>query len=220
MDCRHIGFHFNKLKILEDFNLRLQAGDFLGIQGDSGKGKTTLLNIIIGFIDPEQGEVLINGTPNARSDRKKYWHRIAYVKQQPFIIHDTLLTNITLLEEGYDEDRLQFALSVSGLDEIIEQLPGGLQAKITENGKNISGGQRQRISLARALYKNADLIILDEPFSELDEASEERLLHRFRLLAAEGKIVVMITHNKQSLSWCNKTLSLDPSTTGSRSEPA
>jgi ABC-type multidrug transport system fused ATPase/permease subunit len=208
LECRHIGFHYDKMKILEDFNLQLQSGDFLGIQGDSGKGKTTLLNIIIGFINPEQGEVLINGTPNAHRHRKSYWHRIAYVKQQPFIIHDTLLTNITLLEEGYDEDRLQFALSVSGLDELIHKLPGGLLGMITEGGKNISGGQRQRISLARALYKNADLVILDEPFSELDEASEERLLHRFRLLAGEGKIIMMITHNKKSLSWCTRTLSL------------
>jgi len=83
---------------------------------------------------------------------------------------------------------------------------------IAENGKNISGGQRQRIAIARALYKAADLIILDEPFNELDEASEIALLTHFRQQAQNGKMVILITHNKQSLSFCNKIVSLDGST--------
>ncbi len=210
VECRHIGFQYDKQTLLEDCDLQLQSGDFLGIQGDSGKGKTTLLNIILGFIEPGRGEVLFNGKATVRAERRRYWPRIAYVKQQPFIIHDTLLTNITLEEEGYDDERLQFALSLSGLDELLPRLPGGIHSIISESGKNISGGQRQRISLARALYKNADLFILDEPFSELDEAAEERLLHRFRLLAGEGKMIIMITHNKKSLGWCTRTLQLDP----------
>ena len=80
---------------------------------------------------------------------------------------------------------------------------------IMESGKNISGGQRQRIAIARALYKPADLIILDEPFNELDEASERRLLCHFRYLTQNGKMVILITHNKQSLAYCNKIISLD-----------
>jgi ABC-type bacteriocin/lantibiotic exporter with double-glycine peptidase domain len=207
--CRHIDFQYDKTTILKDCSFHLQSGDFLGIQGDSGKGKTTLLNIILGFIEAGHGEILFNGKVSEHQDRKKYWPRIAYVKQQPFIIHDSLQINITLEETGYDEERLQFALSLSGLDELIQKLPDGIHSILSESGKNISGGQRQRIALARALYKNADLFILDEPFSELDEASEERLLHRFRLLAGEGKMIIMITHNKKSLTWCTKTLDLD-----------
>ena len=80
---------------------------------------------------------------------------------------------------------------------------------IMENGKNISGGQQQRIAIARALYKNADLILLDEPFNELDEESETMLLDHFHQLAQQGKLVILITHNKQSLIRCNKILSLD-----------
>jgi ABC-type bacteriocin/lantibiotic exporter with double-glycine peptidase domain len=114
-----------------------------------------------------------------------------------------------LQERGYDEVRLKKAVALSGLDELIRKLPGGLRAMVTESGKNISGGQRQRIAIARALYKEADVILLDEPFSELDEAAEERLLRRFVQLASEGKMVIMITHNKQSLSWCTHMLSLD-----------
>jgi ABC-type multidrug transport system fused ATPase/permease subunit len=205
-----IGFCYDKTRVLEDCSFQLQAGDFLGIRGDSGKGKTTLLNVILGFIEATEGDIFFNGVVVTSSDRKKYWRRIAYVKQQPFIIHDSLLANITLGEEMPEEERLRFAIRLSGLDDLIKRLPKGIDSTISESGKNVSGGQRQRIALARALYKDADLVILDEPFSELDEASEERLLDRFRELAGEGKMIIMITHNKKSLAWCNRTLSLEP----------
>ncbi|HEV2354897.1 MAG TPA: ATP-binding cassette domain-containing protein, partial [Puia sp.] len=184
-------------------------GDFLGIQGDSGRGKTTLFNILLGFSAEGAGSVLINGMQTRPADRRRYWDRIAYVKQQPFILHDSILVNITLQEDGYDEQRLRHAVSLSGLDELIRKLPSGIRTTIAENGKNISGGQRQRIAVARALYKQADLILLDEPFSELDEESEERLLVRLAELAAGGKMVVMITHNQQSLKYCTRSISLD-----------
>jgi len=207
--CRSIHFGYDKLRIFEGFDLHMKAGAFLGIRGDSGKGKTTLLNILLGFIRPEHGEVLINGEVRQPHELKEYWNRIAYVKQQPFIIHDSLLVNITLDEQRYDEMRLQRAICLTGLEELIEKLPEGLAAVITENGRNISGGQRQRIALARAIYKDPDLFLLDEPFSELDEASEERLLEAFRQMAGEGKMVIMITHNARSLDWCTSTVSLD-----------
>jgi ABC-type bacteriocin/lantibiotic exporter with double-glycine peptidase domain len=207
--CNRISLHYGQQKILTEVNLQVRRGDFLGIQGNSGKGKTTLFNILLGFVGQETGDVRINDVPADCRERRQYWRRIAYVKQQPFLLHDSILVNITLQERGYDEERLRSAVDFSGLDELIRKLPDGLQAEISENGKNISGGQRQRIAIARALYKDADLILLDEPFSELDEASERRLLHRFSQLAAEGKAVIMITHNKQSLTYCSDTLSLD-----------
>jgi len=207
--CRHIGFHYGKNEILNDFNLSIQRGDFLGVHGNSGKGKSTILHILLGFLKPGQGEVLFNGEACDEEGIRRYWKNIAYVKQQPFIINDTILANITMEEEKKEAERLQSVLLLSGLVEVIKKLPGGIGHKISESGKNISGGQRQRIALARALYKNADLIILDEPFSELDEVSEERLLLHFKQLALEGKMVILITHNKKSLAYCNATLSLD-----------
>jgi ABC-type bacteriocin/lantibiotic exporter with double-glycine peptidase domain len=104
---------------------------------------------------------------------------------------------------------LQWAIRSAGLSSLVDSFPEGLDKVINENGKNISGGQRQRIAIARALYKDADLILLDEPFNELDEGSECDLLHCFRDLTRRGKSVILITHNKKSLSFCNKTISLD-----------
>jgi ABC-type bacteriocin/lantibiotic exporter with double-glycine peptidase domain len=204
-----VGFHYGQQTVLDGVSLEVRRGDFLGIEGHSGRGKTTLLNILLGFVEEGAGQVRINGAAAERAERKRFRSRIAYVKQQPFILHDSILVNITMQEQGYDAERLKNAVALSGLDELVRKLPGGLQAAVTENGKNISGGQRQRIAIARALYKEADLILLDEPFSELDEAAEERLLRRLVQLAAAGKMVIMITHNKQSLAWCTRTLSLD-----------
>jgi ABC-type bacteriocin/lantibiotic exporter with double-glycine peptidase domain len=204
-----VGFRYDQQTILDGVDLEVRRGDFLGIQGDSGRGKTTLFNILLGFVNESAGQVKINGVAAGADERKRFRGRIAYVKQQPFILHDSILVNITLQEQEYDEERLKNAVALSGLDELIRKLPDGLRAVVAESGKNISGGQRQRIAIARALYKEADLILLDEPFSELDEAAEERLLRRFVQLAAAGKMVIMITHNKSSLTWCTHTLSLD-----------
>jgi ABC-type bacteriocin/lantibiotic exporter with double-glycine peptidase domain len=131
------------------------------------------------------------------------------VKQQSFLIHDTILRKIVLDETTPNETRLHAAIETAGLTQLVDSFPEKLEKVIAENGKNISGGQRQRIAIARALYKETDLIILDEPFNELDEASENRLLQHFKQLTQTGKMVILITHNKSSLSFCNKIVSLD-----------
>jgi ABC-type bacteriocin/lantibiotic exporter with double-glycine peptidase domain len=209
IQLRNISFRYNDLEVLKNFCLSLEKGDFVGIMGESGKGKTTVLNILLGFLAADDGDILINGEKLVPDDIKKYWPSISYVRQQSFFIHDTALRNITLEEEEYNKNNLATALSAAGVNGMIGQFPEGLKKIITENGKNISGGQQQRIALARAVYKDADLILLDEPFNELDEDSSLVLLKHFKELAASGKMIIMITHDKKSLSYCNKIVSLD-----------
>jgi len=206
---KDISFNYGPQQILNNLNLCLQKGDFLGIGGASGKGKTTILNLLLGFLEPAKGEVQINDMVLTNDGIKTYWPSVAYVRQQAFFIHDTLLRNITLEENGHNQANLQSAIRASGLECLISQFAEGLDKMIMENGKNISGGQQQRIAIARALYKNADLILLDEPFNELDEDSETSLLEHFRELARRGKMIILITHNKKSLSYCTKIISLD-----------
>jgi len=205
VQMKGIDFSYSGHPVLKGQDLCVQPGDFLGIEGPSGKGKTTILNVLLGFLTPEKGKVIINGTD---SMRREYWSRIAYVKQQSFLIHDSILHNITLNGQAHDEERLKKAVDGAGLASLIEAFPEKLDTVIMENGRNISGGQRQRVVLARALYKEADLIILDEPFNELDEESESALLRHFVQLAQSGKMIILITHNRKSLSFCNKTISL------------
>lgn len=204
-----VHFSYDRQPVLSNCSFTMEPGDLLGISGPSGKGKTTIVNLLLGFLAPEQGNIFINQAPADAMARRTYWQRIAYVKQQSFLMHDTLLRNIILDEDAYNEKRLQCALHSTGLSALVKSLPAGLDTLVAENGKNISGGQRQRIALARALYKNADLVVLDEPFNELDEASEIMLLQHFRELARAGKMIILITHHKNSLSFCTKTISLD-----------
>jgi ABC-type multidrug transport system fused ATPase/permease subunit len=209
VEFRQVGFHYAGTPILNGLDFRVRPGDFLGISGLSGKGKTTILNLLLGFLAPASGEICINGAAVAGVSMRLYWKRISYVKQQAFLVHDTVLRNIVLDAKVHDGQRLQWAVRSAGLGSLIDSFPEGLDKVINENGKNISGGQRQRIAIARALYKDADLILLDEPFNELDEGSECDLLHCFRDLTRRGRSVILITHNKNSLSFCNKTISLD-----------
>ena len=206
--CDQAGFSFGDKHVLNNFNLDILPGDFIGVSGTSGEGKTTVLNLLLGFLDPEKGLITINGLPADKITRQAGWKRIAYVKQQAFFIHDTILKNVILSDDTPDSQRLNEALRISGLDLLVQQLPDGLSEVIRENGKNLSGGQRQRIVLARALYKDFDLLILDEPFSELDECSESEILKELQAMAESGKMILFITHDLNGLSFCNKQISL------------
>ncbi len=209
VEFKNISFSHDHQKILSGFSTALTAGDFIGVSGISGKGKTTLLNLLLGFIEQDEGEILINNTLAEAAARKTYWEKIAYVKQDPFLINDSILKNITLDEKHFNAIKLNAVIEATGLNELLRRHPEGWNKIITENGKDISGGQKQRIAIARALYKDADLVILDEPFNELDRESEIALLKHFTTLAHEGKIILLITHNKESLSYCHNIIALD-----------
>jgi len=209
IQIRNLDFQYTDNHVLKCLSLSIEKGDFIGITGKSGKGKTTIFNLLLGFLSPSKGEILINDSFVSSNEIKNYWPQISYVRQQSFFIHDTILRNITLEEEGFDKERLDSVLKVSGLCDFIKQSPDGVDKMITENGKNISGGQQQRIAIARALYKNAELILLDEPFNELDEGSTVLLAQHFREMSVAGKTVVMISHDSKSLSFCSKIISLD-----------
>jgi ABC-type bacteriocin/lantibiotic exporter with double-glycine peptidase domain len=205
----NVGFKFKDSTIINNLSFEINLGDFAGISGISGRGKTTIVNLILGFLSENEGIISINNKAANAFQRQSYWNRVAYVKQQSFFINDTILKNITLSEDGYDQNNLKQALHISGLDVFLSEYPEGVHKMIYEHGKNISGGQRQRIALARALYHDFDLLILDEPFSEMDELAEQQILNRISNFKNDGKIVLLITHNKASLSFCNKTISPD-----------
>ena len=209
IEWRNTWFKYGDRVLLNDFSAVIHKGDFVGISGESGIGKTTLLNLLLGFLPVEKGDILVNGKRMNSEEIRQYWPQIGYVRQQGFFIHDTVLRNITLEEEGYEKEKLEQAIHASGLDVVLKNFPEGLGKIITENGKNISGGQQQRIAIARALYKDASLLLLDEPFNELDDEAAGSLLEYCRKLTASGKTIVMITHDKKSLSYCNKVITLD-----------
>ena len=202
-------FKFKESPVIDNLCFEIRPGDFVGVSGRSGLGKTTIVNLILGFLEQENGNIIINDKTTNTVERQLYLQNISYVKQQPFLINDSIRRNITLTDEGYDADKLMETMIFCGIESMFDQNDDGIDKLITENGKNISGGQRQRLALARALYHDFDLLILDEPFSEIDERAENVLLGNIKSLAKTGKMILMITHNKASLSFCNKIISMD-----------
>lgn len=209
IEFSNVCFRYDGPEQLSNLSFTIHPGEFIGITGRSGMGKTTIFNLLLGFLSPASGTISINGREAGKERIRQFWPSLSYVRQQSFFIHDTIARNITLEEETSNKEKLESVLNTCGLNELIESSSEGVQKNITENGKNISGGQQQRIAIARALYKDADLILLDEPFNELDEASEFLLLNYFKQLASNGKMILMITHNKESLSYCHKIISIE-----------
>lgn len=203
-----VSFNYNRQPVLTNISLTINKGDFVGISAISGRGKTTLINLLLGFLPADSGHILINEQVTDTHTRKQFWNKIAYVKQQNYFIHDTIQKNITLSDNGSDPEKLAGAIAICGLNSLLNGNAEGLNKVIRENGKNLSGGQRQRIMLARALYHDFDVLILDEPFGEMDQHAEEAILLQLKQLAASGKIILFITHNNQSITHCNKLITL------------
>lgn len=158
--------------VLEKFNLEVQPGECIAFVGESGGGKTTLLNLIIGFMKPTVGQLLLDGQDLAKVDLKSYRQSIAVVPQNTVLFYGTIRENITYGLPSVSEEELEKILDAACLKEVIEKLPNGLDTPIGEHGDMLSGGQRQRIAIARALIRNPRVIILDEATSALDNQSE------------------------------------------------
>lgn len=202
----HVKFRYNKNYVLNNLSFEINRGDFVGLSSASGRGKTTIIQLMLGFLKHHKGHIIFNHAQTNWIKRQEFLKRVSYVKQQPFIINDTVAKNITLSDEPYDVRKLNEVIGFCGLDDLLMTYENGVNEFIRENGKNISGGQRQRLMLARALYHNFDLLVLDEAFSEMDEHAEQLLLTRLKQLTRQGKIIILITHNIASLGFCDKVI--------------
>ena len=161
--------------VFENLNLKIEAGKTIAFVGESGAGKTTILNMVIGFLRATEGKVFIDGNDIEEIDLQSYRRNIAVVPQTPILFSGTIRENITYGKEDISEERLQEVIEAANLAEVIEQLPDGVDTAVMEHGSNLSGGQRQRISIARAFIRDPKILILDEATSALDSISEEKI---------------------------------------------
>ena len=196
--------------ILEDINFKVKQGQFVGLVGRNGSGKSTILDLFAGLLIPTQGGILIDGKELGVSDRRNWRRQINYVIQIPHIISETILYNLTLglEEEEIDKKRLNRALKLSMLDQVIKQLPEGLDTQVGMKGTKISGGQAQRIVLARAIYQDRPVLCLDEATRAIDAATEADIMNRVSVMRGK-KTLVIVTHRVQSLRQCDKIFVLD-----------
>jgi len=206
---REVNFQFEKKPILVNQSFEIEKGNFLVLTGKSGSGKTTLVNLILGLLSEDKGEIYFNKEKSNAENRKEYWPSMAYVNQDSFIFQDTISKNIILSDEVQDPKSFENLVQIPFMQEFIGQLENGLETQVWENGKNLSGGQKQRIMLARALYRDFDLLILDEAFSELDEGSGLTILNNLKELTKKDKMILFITHNPNYFRFGDKLINLN-----------
>lgn len=214
-----LSFHFDDAPdrdILHDLLLTIRKGERIGIRGASGIGKTTLFNILLGFYRPTAGRITIDGRPLDETNLRKWQNTIGYVSQSVFIADSSFMQNVAL---GCDPDRIDRrraaqALETAKLKEFIDTLPQGMETPIGECGCRLSGGQRQRLGIARALYKQADILFFDEATSALDNRTEERINRSIEELSKANRelTIVVVAHRESSLDYCDRIITLGEKT--------
>ena len=161
--------------VLDNFNIKIEPGESIAFVGGSGAGKSTILNLLIGFDRPQEGQILIDGINMINLDMAEYRSQIAVVPQNTILFAGTIKDNITYGLDNVSDEKVMEVLKAVGLDDLVESMPQGIKTHLGEHGGKLSGGQRQRISIARALLRQPKIIIFDEATSALDTASEKKV---------------------------------------------
>ena len=205
----YVGSTEDEIEIFNNLNVSIHAGDFIGLVGESGAGKTTLIDLILGINTPQSGIILRNEHPmleNLNSWRSE----IAYLPQETFILSGTIAENVAVGSEVADIDmaKVNKAVTKAGLNDLIGSLPDGLLTEVGERGLKFSGGQRQRIALARAFFAGRNIFLFDESTSALDSLAAESILEELGRLHKEGSTVILISHNQEMLWRCSRRLKI------------
>jgi ATP-binding cassette, subfamily B, bacterial PglK len=194
---------------LADIGFEIARGERIGVAGPTGSGKSTLLDLVMGLLEPDSGEILIDGTPLDAGTRGRWRAQIAHVPQSVYLADESIAANIAfgIAPAAVDHERVRSAAAIAQLDGFVTGLPQGYETRVGERGIRLSGGQRQRVGIARALYKQAPVLILDEATSALDDATEAAVLDA--LMALGGITVVMIAHRMSTLAGCDRIIRLE-----------
>ena len=211
INFKNIYFKYSKRKnfVLENVNLNINKGDKIVLTGDTGSGKSTLIDIILGIQKPSKGKIFVDNTE--RELDENFWCKeIGYVPQSIYLFDETIKKNIAIGEDEHniDNEHLEKCIKISRLDDFISKLPNKSSTFVGESGVQLSGGQKQRIGIARALYKNPNLIILDEATNALDLNTELKIYDAI-IKELKDKTLIVVTHKKNFHSFSNKIINIE-----------
>jgi ATP-binding cassette subfamily B protein len=209
IELKNITYRYseNSPNVLQNINLKIKKGEKIGIIGETGSGKSTLLDIIMGLLEPTEGSIYIDGTLLFDSKIHAWQKNISHVPQAIFLTDSSIKENITLSinDKVTDEKLLHQSIKISQLNDLIDLY--GIDSSVGERGIKISGGQRQRIGIARALYKDSELLILDEATSALDEKTESKIIEQLGQLRS-NKTILFISHRTNTLKFCDRIVAV------------
>lgn len=212
IELRHVQFTYQGADraALADVALTIHKGSAVGIKGPSGAGKTTLVDVIVGLLAPTAGQLTVDGRPVVTAEDFRAWRRhLGYIPQQVALLDDSLRRNIAfgVDDAEIDDDRVWRALRSAQLEPLVRGLKDGLNTSVGERGVRFSGGERQRLGIARALYHDPDVLVLDEITSALDVDTEREVMRTIKDLRGE-KTLILITHRLSTLEQCDEVFEL------------
>ena len=191
--CKYYQMGDTLVKAADHITMKIEKGEFVAIVGQSGSGKSTIINMIIGFLKATKGCVSIDGKPIEELNLNEYRHNISVVPQNSILFMGTIRDNITYGLDNVNEKKLNEVIKAANIDEFTSKLPNGLNTQVGEHGGKLSGGQKQRISIARAMLKNSKIVILDEATASIDPENEAMIQKAISALT-KGKTLIVIAH--------------------------
>jgi ABC-type bacteriocin/lantibiotic exporter with double-glycine peptidase domain len=207
----HVSFSYSSKDklVLNNINFSIKKNEVIGISGVSGSGKSTLLNVLCCLLKPTNGRILVDGN-SLEKNCESFQLSLGYVPQKIYLTKESLIKNIIFgqEEEFYNYELFDDVIKKSDLFQVLKNLPEGKDTQLGERGARLSGGQQQRVGIARALYKNPEILILDEATSALDEVSENAILKTIDGLK-NNLTIIIVTHKKSILNYCEKVYHLE-----------
>ena len=196
------------IPVLRGVNLEIKKGEWIGIRGGTGSGKSSLLDVIMGLLMPSAGSLSVDGQLIKERDLSRWMKNFALVPQYVYLLDASIADNISFMVSGKaSDDRIQAVSSLALVDEFVSSFPQGFETRVGERGVMLSGGQRQRLGIARALAREAPFLVLDEATNALDTETEKRLMQKLRNCLQE-KTVLMVSHHSSSLAFCDRIIEI------------
>ena len=211
IELENVGFKYktDSKCVLQDITLTINKGDCVGIRGETGSGKSTFIDLVMGLLSPSEGSILVDNQVLSESNLVNWRKSVSHVPQSIYLSDTTIEKNIAFGKniEDIDMSRVIQAASLAQIDDVISALPEGYKTIIGENGISLSGGQRQRIGIARSLFANSDVVVLDEATSALDYDTERKVMDSISQID-DTKTIIIIAHRTETLKNCNKIVRL------------